>query len=282
MTTIKENLIMTENIVKHIMESRNDTNYLKYIQKEQSLLAGELPDNLHELYHEHLSKQKDIFTLLKLMVLESLTQNGIKDYQNLKREILNIYGFQNIFLFRDLESIGWLQERQSSLRNLKKNILNMTYAQIMDKFELISKSPDPQIIEDCSYVLGGFCPLSLKIIQHAVEGKWNKINDSLKKLPGATIFPEDESAISNPKDEYNIIFIVFVGGITYTEIEGIRFLNRKLNEEYKNKKRKKTQLIILTTGILNCKKIFGGLGTKFNQSMTIKQFAEQDKSHTKK
>ena len=37
------------------------------------------------------------------MILESLTQNGVKDYQRLKREIMNIYGYQKIFLFRDLE-----------------------------------------------------------------------------------------------------------------------------------------------------------------------------------
>ena len=96
-------------------------------------------------------------------------------------------------------------------------------------------------------------------------------------MPGATSYPEDESTISNPTAEKNIIFIVFVGGITYTEIEGVRYLNRKFNEEYKNKKRKKrTQFIILTTGILNCKKIFGNLGKDIHSSLTMKQFYEQN------
>ena len=73
------------------------------------------------------------------------------------------------------------------------------------------------------------------------------------------------------------MFIVFVGGVTYTEIEGIRYLNRKFNEEYKKKKRKKrTQFIILTTGILNSRKIFGNLGKDVHPSLTMKNFYEQN------
>ena len=60
-----------------------------------------------------------------------------------------------------------------------------------------------------------------------------------KKIAGTLNFPTDESVISNPINDKNIIFISFVGGIAYTEIEGIRFLNRKYNKEYKNKKRNK-------------------------------------------
>ena len=82
---------------------------------------------------------------------------------------------------------------------------------------------------------------------------------------------------SNPEKDANIIFIIFVGGITYTEIEGIRYLNRKYDEENKQGKRKKIQFIILTTGILNSKKIFGTLGKNIHSVLSIKQFYEQVK-----
>ena len=71
------------------------------------------------------------------------------------------------------------------------------------------------------------------------------------------------------------MFIIFVGGVTYTEIEGIRFLNRKFNEENINGKRKKTQFIILTTGILNSEKIFSSLNKDSYSSFTIKKFYEE-------
>jgi len=275
MTSIKDNLIMNENIINYIVQPLRDPNYLKYIEKEQLMLAGDLPSNLYSFYEEHLCEQRDLKSLIKLMILESLTQNGVKDYQKLKREILNIYGYQNIFLFRDLENLGWLKEKEL-LKNLKK-LIDITYSQINEKLQLVKLSDDFTKIEDCSYVLGGYCPLSLKLIETAVEGRWSKIIDTVKKMPGITNYPSDESVISNPNKDKNIIFIVFVGGVTYTEIEGIRYLNRKFSEEYKNKKRKKrTQFIILTTGILNVKKIFGNLGKDIHSSLTMKQFYEQN------
>ena len=275
MTSIKDNLIMNENIINYIVQPLRDPNYIKYIEKEQLMLAGDLPSNLYSFYEEHLCEQRDLKSLIKLMILESLTQNGVKDYQKLKREILNIYGYQNIFLFRDLENLGWLKEKEL-LKNLKK-LIDITYSQINEKLQLVKLSDDFTKIEDCSYVLGGYCPLSLKLIETAVEGRWSKIIDTVKKMPGITNYPSDESVISNPNKDKNIIFIVFVGGVTYTEIEGIRYLNRKFSEEYKNKKRKKrTQFIILTTGILNVKKIFGNLGKDIHSSLTMKQFYEQN------
>ena len=274
MNTIKDNLIMNENIINYIVQPLKSPNYLKYIEKEQLMLAGDLPDNLYNYYEEHLYEKRELIPLIKLMILESLTQNGVKDYQKLKREILNIYGFQKIFLFRDLENIGWLKEKQL-LKSIKRNITEITYNQINEKLQLLKIDNDPLKVEDCSYVLGGYYLLSLRIIETAIEGKWNKIIDTLKKMPGFTKCPDNESIISNPIKENNIIFIIFVGGVTYTEIEGIRYLNRKFNEEYKNKKRKKrTQFIILTNGILNSKKIFGNLGKDIHSSLTMKQFYE--------
>ena len=245
------------------------------------LLAGDLPKNIYEFYDELLCEKKDLYGLIRLMIIESLTQNGIKDYFKLKREILNIYGYQNIFILRDLETLGWLKERQI-LKSIKKNITTITHIQIIDKLKLINLENDNKNIKDCSYVTGGFCPLSLKIVEKAVEGKWSTINDVLKKLPGATFFPEDESEIKNPKKEKNIIFLIFIGGITYTEIEGIRFLNRKFNEENINGKRKKTQFIILTTGILNSEKIFSSLNKDTHSSFTLKKFYEELMKEDKK
>ena len=47
-----------------------------------------------------------------------------------------------------------------------------------------------------------------------------------------------------------IILVVYIGGITYGELSAIRYLNSKM----KNKK-----IIILTTGMINYKKIFNSL-----------------------
>ena len=275
MNNIKKDLIMNENLINFVIEPLIDKEHLKYIEKEQLLLAGDIPDNLHNYYDEILCEQKDLISLIKLMIIESLTQNGIQGYQKLKREILNIYGFQKIFLFRDLEILGWLKEKQL-LKNLK-NIIDFTYSQINEKLELIKENYQPLKIEDCSYVLSGYCPISIKIIEKAVNGEWNTIIDVLRKMPGFTSCPEDEKVIKEPAKDRNIMFIIFIGGVTYTEIEAIRFLNRKFNEENLKGKRKKTQFIILTTGILNSKKILQNLGKDVYSALNMKMFFEQTK-----
>ena len=275
-TKLKNDLIRAENLINYVVEVLFESEHKKYISKEQPLLSGAIPDDLYAYYDEFLYTKKDLISVIKLMIIESLTQNGIKDYQKLKREMLNIFGFQKIFLFRDLEVLGWLKERQSSLKNLK-NIIDLNYSQIFEKFKLYNEEYNPEVINDCSYVLNGYCPLSLKIIEKAVNGKWGTIIDILKKIPGTTSYPEDESVISNPKNDKNIMFIVFVGGVTYTEIEAIRVLNRKFNEDYLKGKRKKTQFIILTTSILNSKKILDNLGKEVRSVLNMKMFYDESK-----
>ena len=278
---IKDKIIMLENLINYLIKSKENNLYLNYIEKEQLMLAGDLPHNLYNYYEEHLYEQRDIKSLIKLMVIESLTQNGIKDYQKLKREILNIYGYQYIFLLRDLEQIGWLKEKVflTNIFNLRKNITELTHIQINEKFNLVNLNYDSKNIQDCSYVFGGYCPLSLRLIETALEGKWNKLNDTIKKIPGYLAYPQNEDVITNLEKDTNIILIVFVGGITFTEIEGIRYLNRKFKEEYINKKRdKKLQFVIITTGILNTKKIFENFGNIGKPSFTMKQFRDCIKS----
>ena len=72
----------------------------------------------------------------------------------------------------------------------------------------------------------------------------------MKKIPGETDFPADENEMISDNHEKKFFLVVFIGGITYGELGAIRYLN-KTN---KNKK-----IIVLTTSIINTKKIFNSL-----------------------
>ena len=277
MTEIKDPLSSNKKIFTYIVDNiANDENLL-FTKMEQLLLSGEFPPNLHLFYDDYICNKLDLNKILRLMAIESLTQGGIQDYNIIKRDILNIYGYQNIFLLRDLEEIGWLKGK-----TYIKNLMEMSYSQLFEKLELVNPSSNEKKVENCSYILSGFCPISLRLIERAVEGKWNKIQDIIKKMPGECSFPIDETEISKPTKEVNTIFVVFVGGVTYSEIEGIRFLNRKFKEAYdknKNKKATRTQLIIVTTGILSTKKIFSSLDKKLVSTYSMKQFHENNKNN---
>ena len=276
---IKDPLYANQSIIYHIISNISDE-YKKYIQNEQILLTSDLPQNLHLYYEDYICDKKDLHEILKLMVIESLTQGGIQDYNSIKRDILNIYGFQNIFLLRDLEHLGWLKEK-----TYIKNLIDMSYEKICKKLELVDPNLDDIKLDNLYYVMNGFCPLSLRLIEKAVEGKWNKIQDIIKNIPGETSFPLDESEIAKPNKEINTIFLVFIGGVTYTEIEGVRYLNRKFKEAFEkstNKKPTRIQLIIVTTGILSRKKLFLTLGKDFKNLYSMKQFYEHTQTPKKK
>ena len=225
-------------------------------------------NNLHMFYEDYMANKKDLNKLLNLLVIESLTQGGIKDYNTIKKNIINIYGFQNIILLKNLEKLGWLED--------KKIIIGKSlHRKIVEDLDLLNWNP--KIVDNCTFVYNGLCPISLRLFENALEGNWNqkKVNNILKQIPGSLEIPFSEEEIKKPKDTINTIFFVMIGGITYAEIEGIRFLNRKLSQMYENKTSPKIQIIIITTSIINNKKIFNDLGKTCQKDYTMKLFREQ-------
>ena len=260
-------------MTKFINENHKEENMV-YRAKESIFLSGSIPNNIKLFYDDYITDKKDLIRLLNLFIIETLTQGGVKDYNLLKRDILNVYGYQNLFLFRDLETIGLLKEKVT----LKK-LIETSYQQFISKLNLISADVDykKNKVRDCSYIYQGYCPIILRLIELAISGRWSKFKDIISKLPGDTIFPEDESEMTRPSSsekKVHTIFLVFLGGICYNEIEGVRFLNRNLKNIYDKNKDKnigRVQLIIVTNEILNKKKIFSSLGQKFEQACSFKK-----------
>lgn len=277
-TYIKDNFFMINEIFK-IVDNED------YRIKENSILHGVTQTNSEAFYDDYITDKKDLNKILSLMILESIAQNGIEGYAKLKRDILAVYGYQNLFLFRNLESLEWLKEKEKiSLKKMFKS----NYQQINEKLNLYTEEFQLGKTDNLSYVHQGYCPISLRLIEKVGEGGWSEIKDILQLIPGETSFPNNENEIAKPKDELNTIFLVFLGGITYTEIEGIRYLNRKYKQYYdsstgENKTRK--QFIIITTQILRTKKLLNSLGKDFGTVYTIKKFYDdinRQETNTKK
>ena len=276
---------------KSIESYLNDnTNFLKLLYNEvkniddanirQHKLALINGDNkkVETYYNDYISEKKDLYKILNVIILQSLIQNGIENYFLLKREIMNIYGYQQIFLFRNLEFLNLVKEKENiTLQKLFKS----RFQQINENLNLINRNFKLRETNDLSYIVEGYCPLTLKLIEKAGEGGWSEIRETLNLIPGKTSIPFNEKEVANPTENINTIFVVFLGGITYAEIEGIRYLNRKYKEIYdksndENKTRK--QFIIITTQILNSKKLYDILGKNFKKNYTIKNFCKDIKN----
>ncbi len=255
-----------------IFKNIGDDDYKSREKKERSLLNGDVQLNSELYYDDYISEKKDLYKILNLMILESLTQGGIKNYESLKKDILTIYGYQNIFLFRNLETLGWIKEKDKI--SLKK-LFTSNFQQIVEKLNLINRDFKLGTTDDISYVSKGYCPISLKLVEKVGENGWSEIKEGLQLIPGETVFPNNEYEISNPSGKVNTIFVVFLGGVTYAEIEGIRYLNRKYKQIYDNStedNKTRKQFIIVTTQILSSKKLYNSLGKNFGSQYTIKKF----------
>ena len=202
------------NIIKHSF-------FIQYLRFEQNLLVGYEPPNfIYDFYENEIAKQTDMTKVLRLMCLESLVHNGLKPklYDNIKRDFLNSFGFQEVFLLKNLEK----------LKILKKQNEKSSYEFINESLNLIKEDVNINEPNDCSYVFGGFCPITIRLIEAAVKKGWGSIKEVIRRLPGDYEYPSSKKEIISPKTKPNFILLVFVGGITYAEISAIRFLNKTM------------------------------------------------------
>ena len=257
----EERQALTDNInlADYLSQKQKSPLYRLCLLFEQGLLIGELPNELHDFYESQIGKKNDKELILRLLCLESLVQSGIKNkfYDDFKRDYFNIYGQQEIFLWNNLEKMNIL----------KKEDRKYTYYNINKGLNLINDNVNVLEPNDPSYSYGGYCPITVKLIEKAINGGWNDIKYVLNDLPGEFLYPNDEKDILFPKSK-SFILLVFVGGITYGEIASLRYLNNKNT---------KIKFIILTTHIITNKRFFQSINT-FNinegDQYTFKEFYE--------
>ena len=214
------------------------------LQLEQSLLGGgkEYQDLLHDYYDTEMARKGEPYELLKLFCLENLVYGGIKGkiYDTFKNDFLLTYDESLFFLFKNLEE----------LKIINKDGKSKLYQTLLDKLNLINFNLNVMQPTDISFVFGGYSPISIKLIEKALKGGWGAIYEKILKNMGCDcIFPSDEKNVMFPPGDNNYILLVFTGGITYAEIDAIRFLNKF--EEFN-----KYKFLIITTNIINANSFF--------------------------
>ena len=226
------------NLADHIAQKQKGPNANNYLIMEQKILAGDISNETFEFIDNELTKKSEEYNLLKILCLISSLKNGIKSkfYEQIKREFLQIYGFQELFLWNNLERTNIIKTQESSY-----------YNDIDKKLKLIYEDVDLNEPNDISYAYSGYAPISIRLVEKAITKGWKSIEDVLYKIPGEYNYPKDESEIIKDDKNVKYFLLVFIGGMTYGELYAVRYLNKK----FKNKK-----FVIITTGMINYKKIF--------------------------
>ena len=217
------------------------------LQLEQTLLNGDknCVDFIHEYYETEMARKGDPYDLLKLFCLENLVFGGVKN------KIYDI--FKNDFLLTYDETLFFLLKNLEELKILRKGGSSKFYQSIYEKLNLLNFDVNVMHPDDTSYVFSGYSPISIRLIERALNPGWGVLQkDILKNFPCEFNFPEDEKPVTEPQTDNNVILLVFIGGITYSEIAAIRYLN-------KSKKYSKYKFLIITTNVISGNTFFDGI-----------------------
>ena len=281
---IEKNIEMVKNIKGERASLSNHINIADYmskriktprskrrIQLEQTIIYGnkDCLDFIHEYYETEMARKGDPYELLKLFCLENLVFGGVKK---------NIYDiFKNDFLMTYDEKLFFLIKNLEELKILKKGGSSKLFQTLLEKLDLSNEKVDLIHPNDTSYVFNGYSPISIRLIEKAITQGWGSIQkDVLKNYNYEYNFPSDEKPIIDPQLETNVILLVFVGGITYSEIAAIRYLNN-------SPKYSKYKFLIITTQVISGKSFFDSIKSdQLEQALDLSDRVEEPKEREEK
>ncbi|KAG8885749.1 hypothetical protein FRB99_004450 [Tulasnella sp. 403] len=181
----------------------------KGLEIQQNLLASYEPNSQISAIEDLISQQAPLQLVLRLLCIASLTSGGIKakSLENIKREILQTYGYELLPLLLSLNSLSLLlpnplpkpaptptPSNQTGSTSLKPPPIPPVFTSVRKSFRLLSDTPEATPT-DVSYVYSGHAPLSVRLVQ-AVAMK-GVVLTNLPLVGGASSNAPESSAQTN-------------------------------------------------------------------------------------
>ena len=279
-------------LAEEIMKVTQGEAFGRLLEVQQNLLSGTDPTSLHENIEELIARDVELETVLRLLCLESCLSNGLRqrDLEHFRRLIVQAYGFQHQLTLSNLEKMGLLVPRESHRGYLNPiggsaGATSTDWNAVRKALQLWTDDVREADPNDVAYVFSGYAPLSVRLVQCALQKSylqqlinsksmvgssaaaptgsgWKGFDDVLSRIRGATVDVmqkgHDEHAsharqtLRGSKEGPKTTVVFFLGGVTYAEIAALRFMSRQLEESSGRK------LIIGTTAIIGGKRAVGG------------------------
>ncbi|KAK8874959.1 Sec1-like protein [Apiospora arundinis] len=209
-----------------------------------------------------------------------------KEYDQFRRLVLEGYGYQHLLTLNNLEKLQLFLSRASPMANMIPMAGSGTatgtktnYTYLRKQLRLIVDEVNEHDPNDIAYVYSGYAPLSIRLVQCILQKQyllsitrgngvtstgtttgggaqgWRGFDEAVKHARGQTFDDlqkgEDKAvkarALLSGGGEKKTVFVVFVGGITFTEIAALRFIAKK-EEARRN-------IVICTTSIISGNKM---------------------------
>ena len=189
-----------------------------------------------------------------------------RELEAFKKMILQAYGYQHILTLDALAKLQLLLSRSSPMASMipmtggpANTGTKTNYTYLRKALRLIVDEVNEHDPNDIAYVYSGYAPLSVRLVQCILQKQylasitrggsannaavatggpsqgWRGFDDAVKHVRGQTFDEvqkgEDKavkarSLLSGSGDK-KTVFVVFLGGITFTEIAALRFIAKK-------------------------------------------------------
>lgn len=230
-----------------VKETTEESTFRERWQTERAMVEG---DSCIETLEDLIACQYPPYRLLRLLCLQSLVSGGIKSskFDSLRREVVQTYGYEFLFVLNNLEQVGLLRRRETLWMETSSPFSSLRKTLTLVNAEVNTVEPD-----DVSYASSGYAPLTARLVQAATQG-WAGKDEALRELPGRLIdvtqrYPPEGLSVSmkrstpgaglstlansltggggDTKKTKPILMVYFVGGLTFMEIAALRFLSKR-------------------------------------------------------
>lgn len=267
-----------------LMEYLKDTDFKDRIDFEHGVYADLLDySTIVNTITEMMCFDKSEPSILRLCCLFSQIKHGIreKEFNLLRQELVDTFGNEMIFKLNTLDRYRLFSKKHTDgLKN---------YQLICKSFDTIPDVDiEPTKPRDMNYAFSGVVPIVSRLLQsmfdrsvfvknnnsilqsfiHSREPTLDKLEPLMKELQ----IPLDErhwvktegKIIGDVKDESDLTFLIFIGGITHGEISTINYLKEKLRA-----KKIRKEFIIITDGIITGNDIFSSSGIQTSKKKNV-------------
>lgn len=259
--------------------------YDMYLANQLTVLFNPVVGEILKILHERIAWKDDIYCVIRYLAIATQAagaQIKRKDYDSIKRDILQTYGFQYIVLFHALEQVGIISLTEQTKTSTLSRSVESQFERIKREFRLLQEDGEPNLIEpqDLFYVYYQYAPLTIRFVERIVFRTANnaQCQEVLSILPGAIMIdtqqipmdlkrqrrssvnsinstskaaratgPQNQNSPSSAPESKTSL-VVFVGGITYGEIAALKYLSGE-NHDF----------IIATTHFINGKSFMKSL-----------------------
>lgn len=210
-----------------------------------------------------------------------------KEFDQFRRLILHGYGYQHILTMSNLEKLQLFLSRSSPLAGMIPMAgaagaggTKTNYTYLRKQLRLIVDEVQEDDPNDVAYVYSGYAPLSIRLVQCVLQKQyllsvtkgngapgaggalsaagtqgWHGFDEAVKHVRGQTFYElqkgEDKTvkarALLSGSGHKQTVFVVFVGGITFTEIAALRFMAKQ--------EQGRRNIVICTTSIISGNRI---------------------------